>query len=178
MDIVHAAQTGSHDGFLAGYRPSLANAGANGRSVLTGALTNVDPGARLAIATRLLDDGADPRATTDGGANTLHALLGNARLDPAAEAPLLRRLLDGGADVNAVAEGYGTPLQLLVSQFAYTDEALAPFYRVLFARDDLDLLRTGAFARSTYATAAGSRRRAALRARMERYLDARGGTRG
>lgn len=135
MDIVYAAQADSFDGFLAAYDPSQANADVNGRSALMGALTNVDPSARGAIATRLLD---------------------------------------GGADVNAVAKGHGTPLQLPMSQFAYTDEALAPFYDVLFARGDLDLLMTGAFGRSAYGMAVKSKRRPGLRARMERYLDMRG----
>ncbi|MEU2509012.1 hypothetical protein ABZ621_30470 [Streptomyces sp. NPDC007863] len=99
----------------------------SGRSVLMGALTNVGPGARSAIANRLLEDGA-------------------------------------------VAEDSGTPLQLLMSPFAYTDETLAPFYDVLFARGDLDLLTTGAFGKSAYVMAAEIRHRQGLRARVERYL--------
>ncbi|MFE5792930.1 hypothetical protein ACFQ8C_10155 [Streptomyces sp. NPDC056503] len=173
MDIVYAAQTGSLGGFLDAYDPSQANAEVKGRSVLMGALTNVDPSARGAIATRLLDDGADATTTHDG-VNVLHALLGSARLAPELEAPLLRRLLDGGADVNAVAKDYGTPLQLLMSQFVYTDEALAPFYDVLFTRGDLDLLMTGAFGKSAYVMAVKGKRRQGLRARMEQYLSIRG----
>ncbi|WTW99862.1 hypothetical protein OG216_43820 [Streptomycetaceae bacterium NBC_01309] len=173
MDIVYAAQTGSLDEFLDAYDSSQANAEVRGRSILMGALTNVDPSARRAIATRLLADGADA-TTTSGDVNALHALLGSARLDPELEAPLLRRLLDGGADVNAVADTYGTPLQLLMSQFAYTDEVLAPLYDVLFARGDLDLLMIGAFRKSAYAMAVKSNRRQALRLRMEQYLDVHG----
>ena len=169
MDVVYAAQRDSLDEFLERYDPSLANAEVNGRSVLMGALTNVDPAARSAIAMRLLDDGADATAT-DGGVGLLHALLGNARLGPELEAPVLRTLLDGGADVNAVAKGEGTPLQVLMSQFKYTDAALAPFYDVLFSRDELDLLKVGAFEKSAYAMAAKSKRRQVLRERMERFL--------
>ncbi|NML51595.1 hypothetical protein HHL19_21730 [Streptomyces sp. R302] len=170
---MYAAQTASFGEFLDAYDPSQPNAEVNGRSVLMGALTNVDPGARSAIANRLLDDGADATTAHDG-VNALHVLLGSAHLAPELEAPLLRRLLDDGADVNAVAEGYGTPLQLLMSQFAYTDETLAPFYDVLFARGDLDLLMTGAFGKSAYALAVKTRRRQGLRARMERYLAVHG----
>lgn len=173
MDIVHAAQTASFSEFLDAYDPSQANAEVKGRSVLIGALTNTDAGARGAIANRLLDDDADA-ATVHDGVNALHVLLGSARLAPEHEAPLLRRLLDGGADVNAVAEDHGTPLQLLMSQFAYTDETLAPFYDVLFARDDLDLTMIGAFGKSAYAIAVKSKRRQELRVRMERYLISRG----
>ncbi|MFD8977797.1 hypothetical protein [Streptomyces sp. NPDC059593] len=173
MDILYAAETVSFDEFLDAYDSSQANSEVKGRSILMGALTNVDPRARSAIATRLLDDGADA-TTTHGGVNALHALLGNARLAPELEAPLLRRLLDDGADVNAVAKRYGTPLQLLMSQFAYTDEALAPFYDVLFARDDLDLLMIGAFGKSAYAMAVKSKRRQGLRARMEQYVTLHG----
>ncbi|MGW2090553.1 hypothetical protein [Streptomyces sp. NPDC001880] len=173
MDIVYAAQTDSLDEFLDAYDPSQANAEVKGRSILMGALTNVDPSARSAIATRLLDDGADA-TTASGDVNALHALLGSARLAPELEAPLLRRLLNDGADVNAVAKDYGTPLQLLMSQFVYTDEALAPFYDVLFARGDLDLLMICAFKKSAYVMAVKSKRRQGLRARMEQYLDIHG----
>ncbi|HEY9330936.1 MAG TPA: hypothetical protein VIS09_22290 [Streptomyces sp.] len=173
MDIVYAAQTDSLDAFLDAYDPSQANAEVKGRSVLMGALTHVNPRERSAIASLLLDDGADA-TTAQGDVNALHALLGSARLAPELEAPLLRRLLDDGADVNAVAKGYGTPLQLLMSQFAYTDEALAPFYDVLFARVDLDLLMIGAFGKSAYAMAVKSKRRQGLRVRMEEYLDVHG----
>ena len=173
MDIVYAAQAHSLDEFLDAYDSCQANTEVNGRSVLMGALTNVDPSTRGAIASRLLDDGADA-TTAHGDVNVLHALLGNAALDPGLEAPLLRRLLDQGADVNAPAIGYGTPLQLLMSQFAYTDEALAPLYDVLFARGDLDLLMIGGFEKSTYAMAVKSRRRQGLRSRMDQYLDVHG----
>lgn len=53
-----------------------------------------DTSQRVALATRLLDDGADVR---DG--HPLHVLLGRNQHDFAAEAPLLERLLDAGADV-------------------------------------------------------------------------------
>ncbi|WP_219814649.1 hypothetical protein, partial [Rathayibacter rathayi] len=57
----------------------------------------------MAIANRLLDDGADPSlVSTDGDrVNVLHVLWGRARdRDPEAEAALIARLLDGGADIN------------------------------------------------------------------------------
>ncbi|PJN30730.1 hypothetical protein CG717_18250 [Streptomyces sp. CB02613] len=173
MDIFHVAQTASFAEFLVAYNPSRVNAEVRGRSVLMSALTNADPGARSAIATRLLDDGADA-TTSHGGVNALHALLGAAQLAPETEAPLLRRLLDGGADVNAVSKEYGTPLQLLMSQFVYSDEALSPLYDVLFTQADLDLLTEGAFGKSAYAMALKSGHRKTLRARMEQYLDHRG----
>ncbi|WP_436770773.1 hypothetical protein [Yinghuangia sp. YIM S09857] len=173
MDIVYAAQVGSFAEFLGAYDSSQANAEVRGRSVLMGALTNVDPDARRAIALRLLDDGADA-TTVHGGVNALHVLLGSARLDPAADASLLRRLIDRGADVNAVADGHGAPLEVLMSQLAYTDEVLAPLYDVLFAHDGIDLLMIGGFAKSAYAVAAKSKRRRGLRARMERYFGDRG----
>ena len=170
MDIVFEAQRRSLDGFLEGYDSAQANAEVKGRSVLMAALTNVVPAARAGIAVVLLDDGADARATSADGVNTLHAMLGNAALDPACEAPVLRRLIDGGADVNGVAEEFGTPLQVLFAQFRYTDEVLAPFYDVLFSCGDLDLLKIGAYDKSAYTMAVKSARRQALRARMEQYL--------
>ncbi|GAA1766695.1 hypothetical protein [Agromyces humatus] len=174
MDIVFEAQRRTLDGFLEIYESNLANAEVNGRSVLLAALTNVNPDARAGIATLLLDDGADARVTAADGVNALHALLGNAELDPVREAPVVERLIGAGADVNAVAKKFGTPLQVLMSQFRYTDEALAPFYDVLFSSEALDLLRVGAYDRSAYTMAVKSTRRGALRARMEQYLRDRG----
>lgn len=61
-----------------------------------------------------------------------------------------------------------------MSQCAYTDEALAPFCDVLFARGDLDMLMIGAVEKSAYAMAVKSMRRQGLRARMEQYLPLHG----
>ncbi|MFF9342575.1 hypothetical protein ACF1CG_22865 [Streptomyces sp. NPDC014773] len=79
-------------------------------------------------------DAYDPsRANAEvKGRSVLVGALTNAA--PDARSAIANRLLDAGAGVNVVAEDYGTPLQLLMSQFAYTDETLAPFYDVLFAR--------------------------------------------
>lgn len=170
MEVVFPAQRLSLDEFIDVYDSTQANAEVNGRSVLISALVNVDPVARARIATVLLDDGADARATGTDGVNPLHAMLGNAVLEPAIEAAVLRRLIDAGADVNAVADEFGTPLQVLMAQFRYTDEALAPFYDVLFSGGGLDLLRIGAYGKSAYAMAVRSTRRHGLLSRMEQYL--------
>ncbi|MFF9500991.1 hypothetical protein [Streptomyces sp. NPDC014656] len=119
-------------------------------------------------------DAYDPsRANAEvKGRSVLVGALTNAA--PDARSAIANRLLDAGAGVNVVAEDYGTPLQLLMSQFAYTDETLAPFYDVLFARGELDLTMTGAFGKSAYAEAVKMKRRQGLRARMERHLTVHG----
>jgi ankyrin repeat protein len=141
--------------------------------LLLQSLGNNDVAARIAIADQLLDDGADPAAQYQDGdcANTLHVLLGRGLHDFEAEVPLLTRLLDGGADINKVIRKFGTPLETLAAQFKFSDETLAPFYDVLFARDDLDLLHTSVHGRSVYANVQKwVQRREALVARMDEHL--------
>ncbi|MDF2846683.1 MAG: hypothetical protein K0R97_665 [Oerskovia sp.] len=130
----------SESEFLADYDLSLANwADGQGTTLLMYALRNPEPASRAAIAGRLLDDGADPAATS-GGTNALHVLLSATSHDFAAEAALLARLLEGGADINAdTGDRWGTPLQTLARTFKFSDEELAPFYDVLFARPELDV---------------------------------------
>lgn len=140
MTLIGAAGGGSYDDFLAAYDPSHANdTSTSGSTLLLEALGNTDPQARLAIANRLLDDGADASASLPSGVNALHILFGARNHAFAAEAQLARRLIDGGADVNAVAARFGTPLQVLARNFAISDADYAPLYDVLFSRPDLDL---------------------------------------
>lgn len=172
MRVVHVAKMGTLEQFLAEYDPSQANAvDGNGRSVLLAALGNTDPAARVAIANRVLDDGADAAVVSPSGSSALHVLLGQVHHDYPAEATLLRRLLDGGADVNAVMPKFGTPLQTLNAQLNRSDEQFAPFYDVLFARSDLDLLKPGRNGLTSLASARKARHfRQALLQRMETYL--------
>lgn len=174
--IHQAKSAASAAEFLAQYDPSiLTERDAVGRTVLLAALGNTDIDARLEIAGRLLDDGADAGAVMDGQVGTLHVLLGKRHEKIDGEAALLTRLLEGGADPNLVSPKNGSPLQILNTQYAYSDEQLAPFYDVLFARDDLDLLRPGAYRSTTFGLAVKARsKRPQLVERMETYLRDRG----
>jgi hypothetical protein len=158
----------SYDEFMSVYNASDTSLIAD--DLLLGSLGNNDSIARIAIASQLLDDGADP-AAEDTDLTTLHVLLGQGAHDFEAEAPLLTRLLDGGADINKVIRKFGTPLETLAAQFKFSDDKLAPLYDVLFDRDDLDLLQTSLHDRSVYANVQKwVPRRAALIARMDEYL--------
>jgi hypothetical protein len=170
MDIVDEARRRSLAAFLEIYDPAQLKADGKAGRALLEAIANLDPVARVGIATQLLDDGAHARETLSDGVNPLHVMFGQSMLAPEMEAPLLRRLIDAGADVNAVAKKFGTPLDLLISRFKYDDEALAPYYDVLFSYDDLDVLKVGAFKKSAYELVANSQRRPMLRARMEQRL--------
>ena len=118
------------------YEPAWVNYEFESGTPLTLALTNKDTTQRVAIANRLLDDGADVRE-----GRPLHVLLGRNQHDFDAEAPLLTRLLDAGADVNEVMAKFGTPLETIAGKGKFSDVELTPFYDVLLARPDLDLLR-------------------------------------
>ncbi len=134
---LHAALTrGTFEDFEKVYEPSWVDYEFEHDTLLSLALTNPDSPARIAIANRLLDDGADVHR-----ARPLHRFLGRNEHDFAAEAPLLERLLDAGADVNAVDPKFGTPLETLAAKLKFSDVTLTPFYDVLLARPDLDLLR-------------------------------------
>jgi len=107
-------------------------------TLLTLGAGNGDPASRVAIVNRLLDDGAD---VTIG--RPLHNLVGANKHDFAVEASLLQRMLDLGADVNEVSAKFGTPLETAAAKFKFSDDDLAPFYDVLLARPDLDLVQPG-----------------------------------
>ncbi|MER7416022.1 hypothetical protein ABT346_04420 [Micromonospora peucetia] len=170
MNVVYEARRRSLAGFLEVYDAAQVKAEGKAGMMLLEAIANLDPAARVGIATVLLDDGAHARETFSDGVNPLHVMFGRATLAPEMEAPLLRRLIDAGADVNAVAKKFGTPLDLLIGQFKYSDEMLAPYYDVLFSYDDLDPLKLGAFKRSAYDLVVAHQRRPMLQARMEQHL--------
>lgn len=131
-----AITRGTYQDFLAQYTPANVHYDGYSRSMLDMALNNKDLQARVQIANRLLDDGADVEQ-----GHPAHVLVGASRHDFDAEAPLLDRLLDSGADVNHVLPKFGTPLETAASQFAFSDRDLTPFYDVLLARPDIDFLR-------------------------------------
>lgn len=142
-DPILAAKRLDYESFMAGYDPAVTPSyvsPSTGQTVLFGALANRDPAARVAIATRLLDDGAAADVTTSSGTSLLHVLFSQRRHDVPAEAGVLQRLLDGGADINQVDPRFGAPLGILVASFL-PDEVLAPFYEIVFARPELDLDR-------------------------------------
>lgn len=105
-------------------------------TLLTLAHSNSDTTQRVAIAHRLLDDGADVLRE-----RPLHVLVGRNDHDFVNEALLLERMLEQGADVNEIYPGFGTPLETIAAKFKFSDVQLAPFYDVLLARPDLDLLQ-------------------------------------
>lgn len=166
----------SERAFLADYRPEQAGwSDSTGTTLLMYALRNPDMSARIAIADRLIDDGADTSVETSDHVNSLHVLLGSMTHDFAREPALLQRLLDGGADVNLCAgQRMGTPLQALSRNFSFSDAMLAPMYDVLFSRPELDVesrSRTGSSIIEG-ARAVGARR-GDLLARCEAHLAAR-----
>jgi hypothetical protein len=174
---VYFSATQNEAEFLADYEPSLATwADEDGSTLLMRALRNGDPASRVAIATRLLDDGADAGAATKSQVNALHVLLSATAHDFIAEAPLLTRLLEGGADINADSGSrWGTPLQTLSRTLKFSDEALAPFYDVLFARPELDVTTPSRVGRSvTESAQAAIRRRADLLARCQAHTNQHG----
>ncbi|MDQ0647509.1 hypothetical protein QFZ53_001705 [Microbacterium natoriense] len=135
----YTAQGESYEDFLAVYDPSWATSvEPDGRTALAGAVANNDPIARVAIANRLLDDGANP-AVHQPFSSVLHNLLSKKNLDPVRDAALLRRLLDGGADVNLSVPKHGRPFSVFLQQSGLRPADRQPFYDVLFSRDDLDL---------------------------------------
>ncbi len=140
-DPILQAKRATLESFLADYDPESTPtfiSPSTGQTVLFGALANRDPGVRVAIAERLLDDGADASVVTSSGTTLLHVLLTQRAHDPVAESRLLTRLLDGGADVNKPDAKYGAPLAM-VYNMNISDEAAVPLYDALLSRPDLDL---------------------------------------
>lgn len=134
-----AAKNGSLEEFLHVYEAKVDDP----TDLLVRALTNKQPAARVAIADRLLDDGADA-GIIQGGNSTVNVLFGQRKHDVPLEAPLLQRLLDLGADVNHASRLGDEPLIQLLNHVSLRDPEMAPFYDVMFARTDLDLDATSA----------------------------------
>ncbi|WP_185995575.1 hypothetical protein [Nocardioides campestrisoli] len=139
-NALHAAlRHGTWEDFQGAYQPEHVNYdGYSGDTLLTLALAHNDSALRVKIATRLLDDGAD--VTKE---HPLHVLVGRNEHDFDAEAGLLQRMLDLGADINEVLPGFGTPLETAAAKFKFSDKSLTPFYDVLLARPDIDLVQPG-----------------------------------
>lgn len=173
--LLFVAGNGSYDEFVAGYDACEGpEPGAVGQLVLE-AVGNDDVQARIAIANRLLDDGADATRTSSSGANVLHAMLGRRAHDFAAEAPLLERLIAGGADINKVIARFGTPLETVTLDSAFSEAELAPVYDVFFAQPHLDLLKTSIYKKTVMTNLRDCfEDRTDLVARAEAYLAARG----
>ena len=169
--LYHAANGRTYAEFMATYRSSDAM-GPEGSRLLEIALGR-EPEVRVAMASRLLDDGANPAIKGEDGLTVLHVLVDGHHHDFDAESPLLRRLLDGGADVNAGYKKHGTPLETIASLFKYDETQLAPFYDVFVARPDLDPLKISAYGHTVLSNI---RRwdRPVLAGRLEEYLRERG----
>ncbi|MHC2185609.1 ankyrin repeat protein [Rathayibacter agropyri] len=141
---IYTAKDGTYEEFCAGYDPATMpfDVTAGGLGFLGKAVVNEDPRARLAIANRLLDDGADPSlVSTDGDRiNVLHALWGREQVrDPEAEAALIARLLDGGADINLRSPRFGLPLTMLLTDISASHEYLRAAFAAVTAHSRPDL---------------------------------------
>jgi hypothetical protein len=169
------AKSGSFEDFVAVYDPSVQRSSDRELTLLHRAMGNRHLDARVAIANHLLDHGADADARVEPeGYTPLHILFSQTSHDFEAEVPLVQRLLAGGTDINAIAAKWGTATQMLAGVLKFSDEELAPFYDVLFARDDLDLVTPAGAGRSTLeSTRLLAEGRTELTARMERYLAVR-----
>lgn len=139
MSVSYSAHAGSYADFLKEYTPADATRlFAGGKTLLFESAGNPDVPSRIAITTRLLDDGADP-SVASRGINVLHVLLGARKHDAESEAPMLRRLIEGGADINLVSKRSGPPLAVLIEHGPTPESTRVPFYDVLFDQPNLDL---------------------------------------
>ncbi|NQX11805.1 hypothetical protein HQQ80_09230 [Microbacteriaceae bacterium VKM Ac-2855] len=141
---MYIAKYGTYEEFCALYNPAAvpSNVRTGVDGLLGEAVANEDPVARLAIANRLLDDGADPSlVSTDGDrVNVLHVLWGRKRdRDPEAEAALVARLLEGGADINLRSPRFGLPLKKLVSDISASREYTRAVFAAVTAHSRPDL---------------------------------------
>jgi hypothetical protein len=162
---------------LAAYEPGDADRvePGSGWTLLHLVLDNPDVDARLRVAHRLLDDGADPALATPEGLTPAHILLRrHGERDFVREAALLRRLLDAGADVNAVAgNGVGTPLNCLAGMSNYEETSRMPVYDVLLAHPGLDPLTKVGRSRTAWDLIAKTRT-GVLRARLQQRFGLEG----
>ncbi|MEO8527728.1 MAG: hypothetical protein ABI435_01485 [Pseudolysinimonas sp.] len=131
--------------FLAAYDPTMIpfKTYVGGATVLFGAVANPDPQARIDIANRLLDDGADPSiVTTDRNdrVNVLHVLWSRAHeRDIPREGELVARLIDGGADINIRSPRFGPPLLEMIDHAVISLEYLYAMWDVVVAHSEPDM---------------------------------------
>ncbi|MFC7431785.1 MULTISPECIES: hypothetical protein [unclassified Agrococcus] len=131
---VGAALGGTYDEFVEAYGDGQ---GHDPTALLEEAFRNTDPVARVAIANRLLDDGADAAFVSDGY-NALSLLFGQLEHLPQEEAALIRRLIEGGLDVNFRSRRGERPIQQL-TLISHPDADAVPMYDALLEAKDLDL---------------------------------------
>lgn len=139
MSLSHVTKTGSYEDFVKEYTTADAKwISVTGRNLLFESVSNRDVKARVAITSRLLDDGADPSIAPEN-VNVLHVLFDQRTHDPAYEAPMLRRLIEGGADINLFSKRSGPPLASLIEHGPSPESACIPFYDVIFDQPNLNL---------------------------------------
>ena len=139
------ARKGSLDDFLAVYDPAVDPLAKDpgGSTLLIGSLRNPDPQARVDIATRLLDDGADATAATSPSSdsiNVFHSLWGRRQereLDR--ELPLVARLLDAGADIDHRSPRFGLPIVMMIAALSPDEVTRTWDVIVAHSRPDLSL---------------------------------------
>ena len=113
------------------------------RGALAVALGNRTPENRLAIASWLLDQGADGSFVLEhDNVGALHILFSHEPHDYEGEAVLTTRLIEAGADVNLVSPRFGSPLAILAAAFKFSDATLQPLYSALIGSGKLDLSTT------------------------------------
>lgn len=140
----YLAGSGTYEEFCASYDLSTVPIGTVNdlNELLLQAMTNMDSQARLAIANRLLDDGADASWVDTGSdrVNVFHVLWGRERdRDVEGEATLVARLLDEGADINWRSPRFGLPLTMLMSDAATSREYLRAVFAVVTTHTRPDL---------------------------------------
>lgn len=129
----------TYEEFLSWYDPKTTPYWRVGDSTaLSGAVANPSVENRIAIANRLLDDGAVATIVLKSNqTNLLHHLFEQREHDWVREARLVQRLIDGGADINQRSPKFGPPLKTLYEE-ARGDAALGPLYDIIFALPNLD----------------------------------------
>lgn len=140
-----------------------------GKSLLFYSVSNVSLADRYEISNFLLDRGVDAASVSPDGYGVLHVLLNQVRHDVSATAHLSGRILAAGADINLPDAKQRLPIQGIIGMKA-TDDDLAPLLDLWFSHDDLDLTTKNAWGLSPLDLANRVPYRAAVVARMERYL--------
>jgi hypothetical protein len=144
-DPKYLAEYGSLEDFLAQYDPAVTPfaTSSGGSTALLGAVANRDPRARIDIAQRLLDDGADAAVVTarnNDRVTVLHVLwCRKVERDIPQEVELVARLLNGGADINAVSPRFGPALLELIDHGVSSLEYLYAMWDVTVAHSKPDM---------------------------------------
>ena len=138
MNINLTAQLKKYDEFIELYKSGDEKKQYNGKSLLFYSLANNAPDERYNISMFLLEKGTDACGVNECGENLFHVLLSRVTHNLQQTVELCEKLIEKKVNVNEIDDKGRVPLQYIINM-KYTDDELAPLYKLWFSQKGLIL---------------------------------------